>query len=640
MTRLPRLTAAALLRLERKQLSPALRYLGTVVVVVACAFARAQLPATALPYLFFIPGLMFIGFWFGAGPAVLGCIMAVLTAQYCFIGPVGFGADWTDWINSLSFGLVTLGMAVVCALFRRSIRALDRLNQNLEDEVERRTDERDDIWKLSPDLICTLSAQGEVLTMNPAWQAETGWTEQQLKDGAFYSYISPAQLSDAVRNLHDRQIAELDTQSVRSNGQPLLLNWRITGRQGRFFAVARDVTLYRERQLAFDQVRSQLQQSQKMESLGQLTGGLAHDFNNLLTIISGSQDMIEQRIAQGRLAGVERYVTLARNATLRASSLTHRLLAYARKQPLVAASVDPAVLIKNMEELIARTLTPLINIELLAPGAPTLCHCDAHQLENALLNLCINARDAMPQGGRLRIEVSTLALTDPGALLVQAGDYVRICVADTGMGMPASIVERALEPFFTTKPLGSGTGLGLSMVEDFARQAGGAVRIESELGKGTAVCLFLPVHEGSAPVAKDLQAILQPAAASSSRGTAMVIDDEVAIRELVGEALHEAGFEVAEMPSADQAVQRIAELPDLKLIVTDLILPGGSSGHKIAEAAWAVRPTLKVLFISGCVDTANGIPERQEQSRLLAKPFTIEQLRASVEHLLNSPAGA
>lgn len=178
------------------------------------------------------------------------------------------------------------------------------------------------------------------------------------------------------------------------------------------------------------------------------------------------------------------------------------------------------------------------------------------------------------------------------------------------------------------------------MVEDFARQAGGAVRIESELGKGTAVCLFLPVHEGSAPVAKDLQAILQPAAASSSRGTAMVIDDEVAIRELVGEALHEAGFEVAEMPSADQAVQRLAELPDLKLIVTDLILPGGSSGHKIAEAAWAVRPTLKVLFISGCVDTANGIPERQEQSRLLAKLFTIEQLRASVEHLLNSPAGA
>nr|WP_314875589.1 ATP-binding protein [uncultured Pseudomonas sp.] len=618
-----------------------MRYLSSVLVVIGCAVARAQLPATALPYLFFIPGLMFVGFWFGVGPAVLGCILAVLTAQYFFIGPIGFDADWTAWTNSLSFGLVTLGMAVVCALFRRSIRALDLLNQNLENEVERRTDERDDIWKLSPDLICTLSAQGEVLAMNPAWQAETGWTELQLREGAFYSYISPAQLSDAVRNLHDRQIAELDTQSVRSNGQPLLLNWRITGRQGRFFAVARDVTLYRERQLAFDQVRSQLQQSQKMESLGQLTGGLAHDFNNLLTIISGSQDMIEQRLAQGRLADIDRYVGLARGATQRASSLTHRLLAYARKQPLVAATVDPALLVQDMKELIARTLTPLIDIELLAPGVRTLCHCDAHQLENALLNLCINARDAMPQGGRLRIEVGTLEVTsDNGDLGLQAGDYVRICVADTGMGMPASIVERALEPLFTTKPLGSGTGLGLSMVEDFARQAGGAVRIESELGKGTAVCLFLPVYQGSAPVANTPQAALQVAAAQGSRGAAMVIDDEAGIRELVGEALLESGFDVAEMPSAEHVVQRIAELPDLKLIVTDLILPGGSSGHKIAEAAWAVQPALKVLFISGCVDTATDSPERPNQSRLLVKPFTIEQLRASVEQLLKPSAGA
>ncbi|QXI31180.1 ATP-binding protein [Pseudomonas vanderleydeniana] len=635
MTSFFRRAADVLQRLERIQLNRPTRYVGAVLVVALSCALRAQMSSTALPYLFFIPGLMLIGFWFGVGPSVLGCVLAMLAAQYFFIGPIGFEADATAWLNSLSFGLVTLGIAIVCALLRRSLRALDNVNRNLEGEVQRRTDERDGIWEASPDLICTLSGSGDVLAMNPAWQVETGWTEQQLREGAFYSLISPAQLSDALRILGERPIAELDTQSVRSNGQPLLLNWRITGRGDLYFAIARDITLYRERQNALERVSSQLQQSQKMQSLGQLTRGLAHDFNNLLTIINGTQEMIQQRLSQGRIDEIDRYVTLARHTTHRASSLTHRLLAYARKQPLNSETVDPALLIEEMKELIARTLTPQIEFELLSSIHSTLCHCDASQLETAVLNLCINARDAMPNGGRLQVEVDRLAVNAPRqGCELRVGDYVQIRVVDTGMGMPASVAERAFEPFFTTKPLGSGTGLGLSMVHDFARQARGHAQIDSVLGEGTSVSLLLPVYRGVPPAANvaDVEAIT--ATHRENRGSVLVIDDEAAIRELVGEVLQDMGYEVFEASTPDQALQRVDEIPDLQLVVTDIILPGHLDGHGVAKAAWAVRPDLKVLFISGLIDASSRVPEQPGNARLLVKPFTIQELQANVEQLM------
>ncbi|WP_273825676.1 ATP-binding protein [Pseudomonas asplenii] len=623
-------------RLERIHLKRPTRYLGAVLVVALCGVARAQMSASALPYLFFIPGLMFIGFWFGVGPSVLGCVLAVLAAQYFFIGPIGFDDDPTTWLNSLNFGLVTLGIAIVCALLRRSLRALDKVNKNLEGEVQRRTDERDGIWRASPDLICTLSESGEVLTMNPAWQVETGWSEQQLREGAFSSLISPAQLSDALRSLGNRPIAELDTQSVRSNGQPLLLNWRIAERAGLYFAIARDITLYRERQQALERVSTQLQQSQKMESLGQLTRGLAHDFNNLLTIINGTQEMIQQRLLQGRFGEVERYVTLARDATHRASSLTHRLLAYARKQPLASETVDPALLMEGMKELIARTLTPQIEFQLLTASGSALCYCDAHQFENALLNLCINARDAMPNGGCLTVEVLRLTLDapPPGSDL-HRGDYVQIRVTDTGQGMPASVAEHAFEPFFTTKPLGSGSGLGLSVVQDFIRQASGHAQIESVLGEGTSVSLFLPVYSGVMPAAKDTPVDRIDRAGQTNLGSALVLDDEAAIRELVGEALQDMGYQVVEASTPSQALQQINELQNLQLIVTDIILPGNVNGHDVAKAAWAMRPALKILFISGFVDATTRIHEQQGKAKLLVKPFTIQEFKTGVERLLS-----
>lgn len=623
-------------RLARFQPNTPVRYLGAVLVVALCGAVRVQLPLTALPYLFFIPGLMFIGFCFGVGPSVLGCALAVLGAHYFFIGEIGLNDGLGAWVSSASFALVTFAMAVVCALFRRALNALSDVNDRLEHEVERRTLERDGIWNVSPDLICTLAGGGEVVAMNPAWQTETGYTEQKLKEGAFFSFISPSQLADALRTLGIAAIAELDTQGCRANGKPLHLNWRIARRQGLYFAVARDITLNKERQEALEKVSSQLQQSQKMEAVGQLTGGLAHDFNNLLTVITGSLDMLEQRIAQGNQEDLPRYVGLARNASNRAASLTHRLLAYARRQPLASSVVDLALLAQGMRELISRTLTPRIELEIRTPEKAVPCFCDAHQLENAVLNLCINARDAMPHGGRLRIDISqTLIEAEQRTATLEAGPYALIRVTDTGVGMPKSVLERAFEPFFTTKPLGSGTGLGLSMVYGFAKQSSGDARIESVTGEGTTVSLFLPLqHTAATTVDFGVSASVERDTLVDS-ARILVVDDEVAIRDLVAEALEEVGYRVTKAGTAAQALQALERESEAVLLITDIGLPGGMSGDELAVIALERRPTLKVLFISGFVENAvPAIAVKSGQTELLPKPFAVKDLKMIVPRLL------
>jgi PAS domain S-box-containing protein len=623
-------------RLVRIQLGIHARYLGAFLVVAACLALRSQLPSTALPYLFFIPGLMCCGFWFGVGPSLMACALAVLAAQYFFIAGTGFEGDWRAWINSVSFGIVSLGMAIVCALFRQNLTKLHDINNRLEDEVETRTLERDGIWNVSPDLICALSENGELLAMNPAWHLETGWTEQELKAGGFSTYISPEQLSSSFNSLSKHPIIELDTQSVRKNGDPIHLNWRIARRQGQHFAVARDITVFKERQEALEQAKSQLQQSQKMETIGQLTGGLAHDFNNLLTVISGSLEMLQKRIAQGRSQDFERYVALAQQATVRAASITHRLLAYARRQPLVSKEVDPTLLIQDMHDLISRTLSPRIELALVAPSAMVMCICDAHQLENAILNLCINARDAMPQGGRLQIQTDQVTISHavPGSSL-SVGEYVRIRVTDTGTGMPASVVQRAFDPFFTTKPPGSGTGLGLSMVYGFARQSSGEAQISSAVAQGTTVSLFLPSYQGAMMEGVAATALLSRESEIARQVEVLVVDDEAAICDLVAEALEEIGCHVTKAATAADAMRYLTELSGLRLLVTDIGLRGETGGDELAITALQALPNLRVLFISGSPPTT--VPSEALEDvriRMLRKPFAMNELRSEVEQLL------
>lgn len=380
-----------------------------------------------------------------------------------------------------------------------------------------------------------------------------------------------------------------------------------------------------------------LRQAQKMEAVGQLTGGIAHDFNNLLTAISGSLEMVVKRAGEGRTEEAERFVGVAQAATERATALTHRLLAFSRRQTLEPTAVDVLALTEGMADLIQRTVGPAVTLRTVAEGKPWPCLVDAGQLENALLNLCINARDAMPDGGALTLTIQNVIVDDATGLGPDCppGDYVRLSVTDEGVGMSEDTLSRVFDPFFTTKPLGQGTGLGLSMIYGFVRQSGGQVRITSRLGGGTSVSLYLPRHHGpvqptTGPQAheKDLR--------QAARGTVVIVDDEAAVRMLLAEALTDAGFDFVAADDGRSGLALLKATPSAKLLITDVGLPGGMNGRQLADAARTVRPDLKVLFITGYAESAvlNG-RDLEAGMHILTKPFELKALSRRVASLLS-----
>jgi PAS domain S-box-containing protein len=395
-----------------------------------------------------------------------------------------------------------------------------------------------------------------------------------------------------------------------------------------FAKVTRDLTERRQAQLELEQSREQLFQAQKMEALGHLTGGLAHDFNNLLTGIIGSLELLKTRVSQGRIGDLDRYVSAAQGAANRAAALTHRLLAFARRQTLDPRPTESNRLILGMEELIRRTVGPQIGVvTILSSGLwPTLC--DPNQLENAILNLCINARDAMPSGGQLRIETSNVTLDerDVRGQGGSPGDYVVVCIADTGVGMPQDVIDRAFDPFFTTKPLGHGTGLGLSMVYGFARQSGGQVRITSEVGTGTEMRLFLPRHDGPA-AAEEARPELGMAPRAEHGESVLIVDDEATVRMLVTEVLQELGYSAIEAADGPSGLRVLQSDVRIDLLITDVGLPGGMNGRQMADAAREIRPELPVLFITGYAENAAvGAEQLEPGMHVLTKPFAIDML--------------
>jgi PAS domain S-box-containing protein len=376
-----------------------------------------------------------------------------------------------------------------------------------------------------------------------------------------------------------------------------------------------------------------LRQAQKMEAIGQLTGGIAHDFNNLLQGVIGSLHMLRSRAAAGRTADLGRYVDAALTSADRAAALTHRLLAFARRQPLDPKAVNPNRLVASMEDLVRRTVGPSIEVETVLAGGLWPILCDPHQLENALLNLCINARDAMPEGGRLTIETSNAHLDDAYVAAqrdVTPGQYVALCVTDTGTGMPPHVIARAFDPFYTTKPLGQGTGLGLSMVYGFARQSDGHVRIYSEEGHGTTVKLYLPRHRGT--VRSESEQDTAAAVANTTAGeTVLVVEDEAVVRLLIVEVLQEMGYVPLEAVDAAAGLRILQTAPRLDLLITDVGLPGGMNGRQLADAARQNRPNLRILFITGYAQNAavgNGVLE--PGMAMLSKPFALDALRAKI----------
>ncbi|MBV1690782.1 response regulator [Novosphingobium sp. G106] len=387
-----------------------------------------------------------------------------------------------------------------------------------------------------------------------------------------------------------------------------------------------------------EEAEAALRQAQKMEAVGQLTGGLAHDFNNLLAGISGAFEMIGTRLAQGRTSDVERYLSAGQGAARRATALTHRLLAFSRRQNLSPKPLVVNALLQDLAELVRRTVGPAIHVETIAASGLWATLVDDNQLENALLNLCINARDAMPDGGTITIETANRWIDARTAAehRLEPGQYVTICTSDTGTGIEKENIERVFDPFFTTKPIGQGTGLGLSMVYGFARQSHGHVRIYSEIGQGTMVCIYLPRHDG--PADEVQPADKGTASAPRTGETVIVIDDEPMVRMLMVDALEDLGYACLEASDGPSGLKLLEITPEIDLLVTDVGLPGGLNGRQVAEAARMLRPGLRILFVTGYAENAvlnHGHIERGME--VLTKPFAVEELGRRVTALMQQP---
>jgi len=394
----------------------------------------------------------------------------------------------------------------------------------------------------------------------------------------------------------------------------------------------------KDRTAALMEAEAALRQSQKMEAVGQLTGGLAHDFNNLLTGITGSLEVLSNRIAQGRVAETDRFITAAQGAARRAAALTHRLLAFSRRQTLDPKPTDLRRLANGMEELIQRTVGPGIIVESVHAAGLWPVMVDPSQLENALLNLCINARDAMPDGGKLTIETGNRWLDQRAAAQrdLAPGQYVSLCVSDTGTGMTADVIAKAFEPFFTTKPIGLGTGLGLSMIYGFVKQSGGQVRIYSEPGQGAMICLYLPRFVGKLDDA-ETQSEMDATPHSEVGETILVIDDEPTVRMLAAEVLSELGYATIEAEDGPEGLAVLNSNRRVDLLITDVGLPGGMNGRQVADAARLARPGLKVLYITGYAENAVLSHGHLDPGmHILTKPFSMEDLGRRVSQTLKS----
>ncbi|WP_296942197.1 PAS domain-containing protein [uncultured Massilia sp.] len=391
-----------------------------------------------------------------------------------------------------------------------------------------------------------------------------------------------------------------------------------------------------ERTAKLVETQEALRQSQKMEAVGQLTGGLAHDFNNLLAGISGALQLMQLRALNGQFKDVERYILTAQSGVKRAAALTHRLLAFSRRQTLDPRPADVNRLVADMLELVQRTVGPGIAVNVIS--APDLWHTlvDPSQLENALLNLCINARDAMPDGGHITIETGNRWLDEHTAHLhdIPSGPYLSLSVSDSGVGMAPDILDKAFEPFFTTKPVGEGTGLGLSMVYGFARQSGGQARIDSAPGVGTTVCLYLPRHVGDVQAEQESAVTALPAAVEKPRSV-LIVDDEPMIRMLVMETIGDLGYTALEAGDSATGLKILQSDVPIDLLVSDVGLPGGLNGRQMADAGRQVRPELKVLFITGYAENAAvGNGHLMPGMQVMTKPFDMQALASRIRALV------
>jgi len=526
---------------------------------------------------------------------------------------------------------------------RRAKRKLQQVAASLEIQVAERTRDRDRLWRLSGDLMLVADSEGGIVRTNPAWSEILGWLPEDLIGLSLFELIHPEDLAytrEGARDIteHSIRLTQFENRYRCKHGDYRWISWTAQAADGFMVGVGRDITEDKEQALALAAAEDALRQSQKMEAVGQLTGGLVHDFNNLLAAINGALELLRMRLNQGRLKDLDRYIGAALGASSKAAALTHRLLAFSRRQALDPRSTDVNALVADMTDLISRTVGP--EIEVVVVAEPELWHAriDPPQLENALLNLCINARDAMPGGGRITIQTTNHHFEDPAAenLDLEPGDYLSLCVIDTGTGIPPELLVRIFDPFFTTKPVGEGTGLGLSMIYGFAKQSGGLIRVESTPGEGTTMCLYMPRCNEHDPESDCLgeTADLE----TKGRGeVVLVVEDEPVLRMLATEILGDLGYTTLEASGSAGGLEILNADGRIDLLITDVGLPGLMNGRQLAEAARAVRPALKVLFITGYADSAfQDEGQLGSDMELLSKPFSVDAFAARVDRLLGN----
>jgi PAS domain S-box-containing protein len=526
---------------------------------------------------------------------------------------------------------------------KRAEEDLRTLNADLERKIIERTQARGRTWQVSPDLLGALNSKGYFETSNPAWNSVLGWSEEEVASMSIFELLHP---DDVERTRAGFELTQLGKPAIQfpnryrcKDGTYRWISWVGVPEDGYVYCIGRDITAEKLAQAELAETHDALRQSQKMEAVGQLTGGIAHDFNNLLAIILGSLELLQLRNAMGRLDDNQKFIDAAQKAATRAAALTRRLLAFSRKQPLRPAPVRINRLVADMTELIRNSVGTNVRVKLALDDDdwPTLV--DAGQLENSLLNLCINARDAMPDGGSLTITTGSHTFDERAASQfgLAAGDYVSARVMDDGLGMPPEVVARAFEPFFTTKRSGQGSGLGLSMVYGFVKQSGGHVDLASEVGAGTSICLYLPrylgaVDEANATTSRSSEVL--PSSAMKGQ-TILVVDDEDLIRMLIIESLKDWGYAALSAVDGESAIEILRSEDPVDLLITDVGLPGGIGGRQIADAARKLRPGIKVLFITALADKlledadAAGV-----DTQVLAKPFSIEMLAQKLRQIL------
>jgi PAS domain S-box-containing protein len=507
---------------------------------------------------------------------------------------------------------------------------------------ERRRADR--IWTQSRDLMLVADADGVLLSVSPSWTRILGHPIDEVIGHNFAEFVVAedfAKTAEALaQTIGAAEQTDFENRYLTADGTHRWISWNTSVEDGLAYAYGRDITEQKEKEAALAAAEGALRQAQKMEAVGQLTGGIAHDFNNLLTGILGSLDMMKRKASQGQPVDVDRYATAAMTSANRAAALTQRLLAFARRQSLDPKSVDTNQLVQGMDDLIRRSIGEAIDLEIVAGGGLWRTKCDPNQLENAVLNLAINARDAMPTGGRLTIETANSSIDTAYAehnRIAIPGQYVTISVTDTGHGMSPEIIAKAFDPFFTTKPIGQGTGLGLSMIYGFARQSEGFVNIYSEVGEGTTVRLYLPRHRG--PGDRDIVASEESAPvlhAVESRATVLVVEDEPAVLSLVVDVLEELGYRVLQAEDGPSGLGIVLSDQPIDLLITDVGLPG-LNGRQLADAARAKRPELKILFSTGYAHNAaigNGLLEPGME--LITKPFAIDRLASRIASMVES----